>query len=109
MSLECGSCEYYKARTYYSGECQVYKSSPYKHQPMCENYYNYFKKKMEEYDMGPEDEYVRDHLLIQFMLENYTFILSFSEQGRKFEEEIYRNWKNWLKYLEVKNDKRSEI
>lgn len=52
------------------------------------------------------DAYVRDHLLIQFMLENYAPI-SFSEQGNKFVEDIYRKWEDWLHEMEERHDKRS--
>ena len=56
--------------------------------------------------MTDADVYVRDHLLIEFMVNNYAPI-SFSEQGKKFIEDIYKEWKNYLKYLEVEHGKRS--
>lgn len=49
--------------------------------------------------MKESDAYVRDHLLIQFMLLHYAPI-SFSEQGKRFIEDIYKNWKLYLKALE---------
>lgn len=50
--------------------------------------------------MNVSDAYVRDHLLIQFMLDNYA-PLSFSDEGKRFVEEIYKNWKSYLTRLEA--------
>ena len=58
--------------------------------------------------MDESDVYVRDHLLIEFMIHNYAPI-SFSEHGKKFIEDIYREWRNYLKYLEVEHAKRSKV
>lgn len=58
--------------------------------------------------MDKSDVYVRDHLLIEFMIYNYA-PLSFSERGKKFIEDVYGEWKNYLKYLEVEHAKRSKI
>jgi hypothetical protein len=49
--------------------------------------------------MMKKELYVRDHLLIQFMLLHYAPI-SFSEQGKRFIEDIYKDWVLYLKELE---------
>ena len=48
------------------------------------------------------DVYVRDHLLIQYM------ILYYLDSDIEVEE-LYDNWINWLKKQEEKNDERSAI
>ena len=60
--------------------------------------------------MRKSETYVRDHVLIQFMIMNYAPI-SFSEKGDRFIEEIYQDWINWLKEMEEKHDqqKRSKV
>lgn len=58
--------------------------------------------------MTESDAYVRDHLLIQFMLHNYSPI-SFADQGKRFEEDIYHRWILYLKELEAKHDKGSTV
>lgn len=48
------------------------------------------------------DQYVRDHLLIEFMMEYY---LKCSGDV----EDIYHEWKEWLKEREAQNAERSKI
>jgi len=47
-----------------------------------------------------QDVYIRDHLLIQFMLNRYAPI-SFSERGKRFVENVYQDWVNWLEQQEA--------
>lgn len=55
--------------------------------------------------MDESDIYVRDHLLIQWILD----FLAFDYSKDTDIEKIYRLWIDWLRRTEVKNDKRSEV
>lgn len=52
--------------------------------------------------MDEAEIYVRDHLLIQWMLEFLNF------DTRRIED-IYAMWRDWIKEMEENNDKRSEV
>lgn len=49
------------------------------------------------------DEYVRDHLLIDFICRKLNVNLQVKY------EELYEAWIDWLKTMEAKNDKGSKI
>lgn len=52
--------------------------------------------------LSDADVYVRDQLLIQFMLNRYVDdVLEV--------EEVYKEWQKWLKEQEARHDKRSEV
>lgn len=48
------------------------------------------------------DQYVRDHLLIEFMLQ-------YVELEHSYIEEFYEEWINWLKRMEEQNGQRSTV
>ena len=48
------------------------------------------------------DIYMRDHLLIQFMLNFYSDVNVETES-------VYEAWINWLKEMEAQHDERSKI
>lgn len=58
--------------------------------------------------MTKSDAYVRDHLLIQFMLENYS-PLSMGDRStyKPFVEDIYDRWTLYLRAKEREHGKRS--
>lgn len=58
---------------------------------------NTIKDECEEADL-----YVRDHLLIQFMISHYMTIIEEPEN-------IYTEWQRWLKKQEERHGQRSEV
>ena len=53
-------------------------------------------------ELGDANAYVRDQLLIQFMLNFYCDV-------NVEVESVYAAWINWLKEQEARHDKRSEV
>lgn len=68
------------------------------------------RTKCSECELKESDAYVRDHLLIQWLIENdHKLIDSVTGHPRITIEDIYERWIEWLKEKEVEHDKRSEI
>lgn len=55
--------------------------------------------------MNNSELYTRDHLLIQFMLDNYAPI---SMNGNVFVERAYKEWVTWAKMLKKKEEQKDE-
>lgn len=60
------------------------------------------EKVKKEEKMTESDAYVRDHLLIQFMLNFYCDV-------NVEVESVYEAWINWLKEQEARHDERSKV
>ena len=54
--------------------------------------------------MNESETYIRDHLLIQFMLENYIYTSVILENGCTSTdvEKVYRDWLTWLRLSKIK-------